>query len=145
MNNIKTLSLFLFSLLLLCANPAAAVQQHGGAEGLVSHEIGHILFITGMGYLLFWVYRLRMTGGGWAPFKIFLWLILAWNVLTFTGHWMHELVDPGKFVLADGEITHFSITSLFDFFFYLTRLDHLLLIPSFFFLLLALKKWSQPA
>jgi hypothetical protein len=144
LNKNKSLSLFLFSLLVLGAEPAAAVQQHGGAEGLVSHEIGHILFIAGMGYLLFWVYRLRMTGGGWYPFKLFLWLILAWNVLTFTGHWMHELVDPGKFVLTDGEITHFSITTLFDFLFYLTRLDHLLLVPAFFFLFLALKKWSQP-
>jgi len=98
-----------------------------------------------MGYLLFWVYRLRMSSGGWTSFKIFLWLILAWNILTFTGHWMHELVDPGKFVLANGEISHFSITTLFDFFFYLTHLDHLLLVPSFLFLLLALKKWGQPA
>ena len=39
----------------------------------------------------------------------------------------------------------YSIDSLFDLFFYLTRLDHLVLLPSFLFLLLALKKWSRPA
>ena len=139
------LSLFLFFSLFLWAEPVAAIQQHGGAEGLISHEIGHILFITGMGFLLFWVYRLRMSGGGWTHFKIFLWLILLWNVLTFTGHWMGEMVAPGKFVVTDSGITQFYITSLFDLFFYLTRLDHLLLIPSFLFLLLALKKWNQPA
>jgi hypothetical protein len=138
------LSLFLLSLTLLWSDPAGAVQQHGGAEGLVSHEIGHILFITGMGYLLFWVYRLRMTGGGWAEFKVFLWLILCWNFLTFSGHWMREAVDPEKFIRVDGKITGYSIDSLFDLFFYLTRLDHLVLLPCFLFLLLALKKWSRP-
>ena len=141
----KHLSLFLLSLGLLWADPAGAVQQHGGTEGLVSHEIGHILFIVGMGYLLFWVYRLRMTASGWPQFKVFLWLILCWNLLTFSGHWMRELVNPEKFIRIDGEITGYSIDGLFDFFFYLTRLDHLVLVPAFLFLLLALKKWSRPA
>jgi hypothetical protein len=136
---------FILSLTLLWAEPAGAVQQHGGTEGLVSHEIGHILFIIGMGYLLFWVYRLRMTGAGWSEFKVFLWLILCWNFLTFSGHWMGEVVDPEKFIRINGEITGYSLDSLFDFFFYLTRLDHLVLVPSFFFLLLALKRWSHPA
>ena len=136
-------SLFLLSLILLWADQAGAVQQHGGTEGLVSHEIGHILFIIGMGYLLFWVCRLRMTGGGWLEFKVFLWLILCWNLLTFSGHWMREVVGPEQFIRIDGEITGYSIDNLFDFFFYLTRLDHLVLVPSFLFLLVALKKWSR--
>ena len=36
----------------LWAVPAFAVQAHGGAEGLISHQVGHILFIFGMVYLL---------------------------------------------------------------------------------------------
>ena len=31
------------------AMPVYAVQGHGGSEGLVSHQVGHILFISGMG------------------------------------------------------------------------------------------------
>lgn len=122
---------------------AAAVQQHGGAEGLVTHQIGHLLFIAGMGYLLVHVSKFRMRTPGWLEFRIFLWLLLFWNFLTFSGHWMDEIVDPGKFGRFGGAVSSFSVQNFFDFFFYLSRLDHLILVPSFLFLLLALKKWRR--
>lgn len=125
------------------AHHAWAVQAHGGAEGLISHQIGHILFIMGMGYLLFRLYRIPTTGVGWFEFKVFLWLIIAWNLLTFAGHWMNEFVAPEKYIQSEGRTTAFAITNFMDAFFYLTRLDHLLLLPSFAFLLLALRKWRM--
>jgi len=127
----------------LPAFPAFAVQQHGGAEGLVSHQIGHILFISGMIYLLYRVYHNRMSGPGWFEFKSFLWLIIMWNILTFSGHWMRELVKSERFFKEGAQVIGFSITDTFDAFFYLTRLDHLLLVPSFLFLFFALQKWSR--
>jgi|GEM_PF-1408066 len=127
--------------LTLLTTPSWAVQAHGGAEGLVSHQIGHALFILGMGYLLFRLYRIQMKGSGWFEFKVFLWVIIAWNLLTFSGHWMHECVSPGKFIKSDGSTISFTISSFTDAYFYLTRLDHLLLVPSFAFLVLALRKW----
>jgi len=130
-----------FGSLLLPAIPAWAVQAHGGAEGLVSHQLGHVLFVIGMGYLLFRLQRLQISGLDWLEFKIFLWLLIAWNILTFSGHWMHECMAPGKFIKSDGHIVSFSVASVSDAYFYLTRLDHLLLVPSFIFLLLALRKW----
>jgi hypothetical protein len=138
---LRVLGTFFF--LVLQAFPAWAVQAHGGAEGLVSHQIGHVLFTIGMGYLLFRVYRLQIEGLDWLEFKIFLWLIIAWNFLTFTGHLMHEFVAPEKFITSDGHILSFSVTSFSDAYFYLTRLDHLLLVSSFIFLLLALRKWRS--
>jgi len=120
---------------------AGAVQVHGGAEGLVAHQIGHVLFIIGMAYLLFRLYRKDLTGPGTTEFKVFLWLILAWNFLTFSGHWMHEFVPPEKYLISNGITVSFSMTNLVEAYFYLTRLDHLLLVPSFIFLLLALLKW----
>lgn len=135
------LSLGIF-LALTIPEHARAVQVHGGAEGLVSHQIGHILFIVGMAYLLFRLYRTQVTGPGWFEFKGFLWLIIVWNFITFSGHWMHELMGQDKFVNAGGHIVAFKATSLFDAFFYITRLDHLLLVPSFILLLLALRKWE---
>ena len=132
-----------FVLLTIEVNPVWAVQAHGGAEGLVAHQIGHMLFVIGMGYLLFRLYRVRMKGLGWLEFKLFLWLIIAWNFLTFSGHWMNEFVAAEKFVKSDGTTIAFSITNFADAYFYLTRLDHLFLVPSFAFLLLALQKWRQ--
>ena len=126
----------------LCRPMSAwAVQAHVGAEGLVSHQIGHILFCTGMSYLLCRLHQRQMKGPDWLEFKIFLWLIILWNILTFSGHWMHEFMPPEKFMKADEAIHAFSVTGLADAYFYLTRLDHLLLVPSFIFLLLALRKW----
>jgi len=125
------------------AMPVYAVQGHGGTEGLVSHQIGHILFISGMGYLLYRVYSFRIKDPGWFEFKGFLWLIILWNILTFSGHWMREIVNPARFISQGNQVTAFIITDSFDAFFYLTRLDHILLVPSFIFLLLALQKWRR--
>lgn len=108
----------------------------------MSHQLGHILFLTGMGYLLFRVYRSHVTGPGWFEFKGFLWLIIFWNILTFAGHCMDEVVDLHKFTTIGGDPVAFRITDWSDSFFYLTRLDHLLLVPSFIMLLLALRKWE---
>jgi hypothetical protein len=128
---------------MLAAAPAWAVQTHGGLEGLVSHQIGHLLFTFGMGYLLFRLHSLHPKGVGWRSFKIFLWLLIAWNVTTFSGHWMDELVAKEKFITAHGLTLAFKIENLQDALYYLTRLDHLILIPSFIFLLLTLRKWRM--
>ncbi|MCF6186854.1 MAG: hypothetical protein L3J49_05165 [Desulfobulbaceae bacterium] len=128
--------------LLFSAAQAHAVQVHGGAEGLVSHQLGHLLFTLAMVVLLFRLGRSRLQGSGWHQFKGFLWLIIFWNVLTFTGHWMHHSVGSNHFIRVNNQITAFQINSGFDLIFYLTRLDHLLLVPAFILLLLAIRNWS---
>ena len=132
-----------FAILIMEANHAWAVQAHGGQEGLVSHQIGHVLFTIGMGHLLFRLYYTKITGQGWLEFKVFLWLIIAWNFLTFTGHWMNEIMAAEKYIKSDGTTIAFTITNFMDAYFYLTRLDHLILVPSFVFFLLALRKWRM--
>lgn len=132
---------FIFLALTLQANSAWAVQTHSGTEGLVSHQIGHLLFAIGMGYLLIRLRSMRKISSGWREFKIFIWLLIAWNVMTFSGHWMNELVAEDKFIKSHASTLSFTIESFSDVIYYLTRLDHLLLVPSFAFLLLALRKW----
>lgn len=129
---------------LLSTSPAWAVQTHGGAEGLVSHQLGHFLFIVGMGYLLYRLLAMRHDGPGWFEFKTFLWLLLLWNLLTFSGHWLNEYVAKEKFFKVNASIISFTIETPQDALYYLTRLDHLILVPSFTFLLLALRKWRMP-
>lgn len=122
---------------------AWAVQQHGGAEGLVAHEIGHILFISGMLFLLYRLRRPATSGYGWFEFKLFLVLIILWNVLTFYGHWHQEVLNPDKYIRLHGKITGFKMNGLIDGLFYLSRLDHLLLLPAFLCLMFALLKWRK--
>ncbi|MBU0675695.1 MAG: hypothetical protein KJ950_13720 [Proteobacteria bacterium] len=123
--------------------PAMAVQAHGGSEGLVAHQIGHLLFIIGMGYLLLRSLYLRLNTQGWPYFKGFLAFILSWNLLTFTGHWLNESVDPGKYLKVDGQLAGFTVNGFTDLIFYFSRLDHLLLVPAFVLLLMALKRWRS--
>ena len=138
-------SLILITITLLWPSSVLAVQGHGGAEGLVAHQIGHALFVVGIGYLLYKIYLARFSDPGWLEFKAFLWLLISWNFLTFTGHWMREFVDQSKFSKVDGYVVAMTIDGPWDAFFYLTRLDHLFLVPSFLLLLLALRKWRwQP-
>ncbi|PLX72337.1 MAG: hypothetical protein C0615_12270 [Desulfuromonas sp.] len=139
LNRIFLLFIFFSSV----ASPTWAVQAHGGAEGLVSHQIGHILFTIGMAYLLLRLRTIRFQKKGWFEFKLFLVLLIAWNIMTFTGHWMNEIVPAEKFVKSQNHTATFRIDNLFDGIYYATRLDHLILVPSFLFLLVALKKWRR--
>ncbi len=129
--------------LLFSAAQAQAVQVHSSAEGLISHQLGHLLFTLAMVVLLFRLNRSRLLGAGWYEFKGFLRFIIFWNILTFTGHWMQHGIASSRFIRLNNQITAFRITNGFDFFFYLTRLDHLLLVPAFILLLLAIRKWGM--
>ena len=130
-------------IVLLRPSSALAVQAHGGAEGLVVHQIGHLLFILGISYLFYRVDLARFKDPGWFEFKTFLRVLILWNLLTFTGHWMREFVDPGKFSKVDNHVVAMTIAGPWDAFFYLTRLDHLLLVPAFLLLFMALRKWRR--
>ena len=137
--------IFVYALILffcLLAAPVWAVQSHGGAEGLVSHQLAHLLFIVGVFFLLVHLVRLKFGGQGWRQFYLFLTLIIFWNVLTFSGHWLNEYVGRGKLIKHSGQPIAFVPEGFLDYFYYLSRMDHLLLVPAFAFLLIALKKWK---
>jgi hypothetical protein len=142
----KTLLLLLISgCEILGAQKAWAVQAHGGAEGLVSHQIGHLFFLLGAGCLLWQVISRDLKGKGWSSFRAFLWLICLWNVLTFAGHWARETLDPSQFVREGRQIEAFIVSDGADILFYIANLDHLILIPALFCLAIALKKWKHSA
>jgi len=140
---VYSITIGIFALSIMVATPAWAVQSHTGTEGLVSHQIGHFLFAIGMGTLLLRLYFIQIKGDGWFAFKSFLWLLLAWNIMTFAGHWMNALVAEEKFLEANSRTISFTIESFQDVLYYCTRFDHLILVPSFAFLLAALRKWRR--
>ena len=109
----------------------------------MSHQIGHFLFAIGMGSLLLRLNFMQIKGDGWFEFKFFLWLLLAWNIMTFAGHWMNAFVAEEKFLEANSRTISFTIENFQDALYYFTRFDHLILVPSFAFLLAALRKWSR--
>ncbi len=131
--------------ILFCIHPlpAWAVQGHGDPEGLVAHLVGHLLFVTAILFLLYHCHRQRLTTGGWRHFRPFLWLILAWNLQTASGHVLREYIPAERFLTANGRITAFQVTTLTDAWFYFTRLDHLLMVPALVLLLASLLEWRK--
>ncbi len=134
---------FLLVTLFFPVAQAYGVQSHGGIEGLVSHQLGHFLFTFAMVVLLLQLSEFSLAGPGWNEFRGFLWCIIFWNLLTFAGHLMREEVAAESFTRHDGHVIAFQIDNFSNLLFYLTRLDHLLLVPAFFLLLLSIKKWGQ--
>jgi len=133
----------LLPLFVLPALPAYAVQVHGGVEGLVSHQIGHIFFAGGMLFLLLTSYQSRWSGAGWDRFKCFLRLTIVWNILTFTGHWLQTGIGDDKFVRAGGQVVGFRVETFRDVCFYFSCLDHLILLPALLCLSVALRQWVK--
>ena len=129
--------------LILVASPAWAVQNHGGAEGLVAHQLGHLAFVGGIMVLLYYIRHNRLNDAGWRFFSLFFWLLLAWNSMAFTNHWLHNHIPPDHFIVNNGHCSAMTITNLTDLIFYLSAFDHLLLVPALLLLLLALRFWEK--
>lgn len=127
--------------LLFFPGAALAVQHHGGMEGLVSHEIGHVLFMAGLIMFLVWIRGYHEKG--WPAFRSSLFLLLLWNVLTFSGHLLYEMQDGSGFIRDGGRTVAFHAGSAADLYLYLTRFDHVLLLPAMIFLFIALRQWSS--
>ena len=62
-------------------------------------------------------------------------LFVLWNVVAFVGHWSEVLLIPQAFRGQQGDLSQSLIMSRFSaWIYYLTRLDHLVLVPAFFLL-----------
>jgi hypothetical protein len=124
-------------------SPAWAAQEHGVAEGMVVHQLGHVLFVIGMFYPLYRINLQKPQEPGWGCFKAFLWTIILWNVIAFVSHWLGAKISPEQYLTERGTITGLRIDSAADAIFYLCMLEHLVLAPSLLFLLLALRQWNR--
>ncbi len=120
---------------------ALAVQEHSGIAGLVSHELGHLLFLSGI--IIFFIWIRSYHERGWPAFRSCLGFLLAWNILTVSGHILQEFQDQSRFIRSGDKIIGYNAESLLDFYFYLTLLDHFLLVPAFALLLTALLQWRS--
>lgn len=122
---------------------AHAVQEHRDPEGLISHLLGHLLFIAGLVFLLTHMKWKNMLGTGWKRFKCFFIIIISWNLLTFFSHLQDRFVSEENFIQNNKRITGFIANEPLDFLYYASKFDHLLLIPAFVCLAIALRKWGQ--
>jgi hypothetical protein len=134
---------FVLALVSLGPRSAGAVQIHGGAEGLVAHELGHILFAIGLVYILLAVSPARWGRAGRRQYQAFLVLAITWNALTFTGHWLQHSLQLAPVVRATDGVRILVARDGWDWLYYLTYLDHLLLVPALALLVVALRRWRR--
>lgn len=140
---LATPAIAVFVALCCQVSPAWAAQEHGSSEGMVVHQIGHVLFIIGMLYPLYRINLQKPKEPGWNYFKGFLWAVCLWNLVAFVTHWLGDNISPDQYLREGGAITGLRIDSATDLIYYLCMLEHLVLAPSLLLLLLALRQWNR--
>ncbi len=137
------MSLFLL-LLILTVSPgtAWAVQSHGAPEGLYVHQLAHIFYTAAMCYLFWGVRQSKFESRGWRFLQIFCVLMVLWNIVAFTGHFLASYVASADFVRDGGYLSTKlqGPLTMVKRVYYFIMLDHLLSVPALFFLYLAMKK-----
>ncbi len=121
--------------------PTLALQTHGPPEGLYVHQLAHLFFAAA---LLFLIWQIKYEGlAGLPGFRQIRWacgLFVLWNVIAFLGHWSEILLVPQAFQGQQGDMSQRLIMSRFPaWIYYVTQLDHLILVPAFFLLSRGLK------
>jgi hypothetical protein len=121
---------------------ALALQPHGPPEGLYVHQIAHILFAGAMMFLLYYLRKEQLPGLWW-----FTWagiLFILWNLNALVGHTAEVYVETKDFL---GTPAHLSRRLLMSgpvtWTYYITKLDHLILLPAFILMYLGIKALAQ--
>ncbi len=135
--------------LLLCGAPdnAWALQAHGAKEGIYVHQMAHILFMAALAYLYWHTRRTQEpTDKGWKYLQIFCIFLFFWNILAFTGHEALAHLGSGDFAALHSwrERLVAPITPV-KALYYITKMDHFLVVPALWALVLSLRSFYQEA
>lgn len=136
----------ILSIVLFCRE-AWALQTHGGAEGVVVHQLAHFQYLGALGYLLWDIRRSSFSGVGWQYLQHFCWLMMIWNGIAFVGHFAQMSLPENAISTEDGYLSALLLLPV-DFgkwIYYVTALDHLVITPALFFLFLAMRSFSRAA
>ncbi len=126
---------------LVLPDNAWALQSHGPPEGLYVHQMAHVHFFLALGYLYWDIRRSSFAGKGWRYLLIFCLFMICWNVVAFVGHAVAPHVD-GQTISTVGGYLNSRIIGPHTFhtiIFYITKLDHFVLVPALFFLFLGMR------
>ena len=120
---------------------AWALQSHGAPEGLYVHQMAHIFVSLAMTYWFWDIRRSSFAGKGWKYLQVFCVLMLAWNILAFTGHTVAINLNAEHISSAAGYLNSRIVgpITLQKSIFYITKVDHFLLVPALFFLFIGVR------
>jgi hypothetical protein len=137
----SVLSVAVCALFLAIAEPAWAFQSHPSPEGLYAHQMAHVIFLSAMGILAYWLQVNGFTKErGWRLIQVACLFFLAWNAIAALGHWIEEGLSPVIMVGPPDWRQKIRLASdPWSIAYYVLKLDHLVSIPAMVCLVLGLK------
>jgi hypothetical protein len=140
-NKFTPIVLLLPIALLLLPDQAWALQSHGPPEGIYVHQLAHLFFAAALGYLFWDIGRNAFPGKGWRYLQIFCILMILWNLLAFSGHWLGFHIADSDILRPSGYFSSQIIgpISSIKLIYFSATLDHLLSLPALFFLFMSLR------
>jgi hypothetical protein len=123
------------------AENAWALQSHVAPEGIYVHQMAHVLFMASLAYLYWHTRRTQERESmGWKYLQVFCFLMALWNILAFTGHEAFEHLISADFI--DKNTWNEQLAAPITFvkaLYYVTKMDHFLMVPGLFALVLSLR------
>ena len=125
---------------------ATAFQSHPAPEGLYVHQLAHWFFILAMGMLAYWLQANSFTREkGWRLIQVSCILLILWNLVAFTGHWVEEMI-PNTVISGEPDWTQrIVVDSVWTGLYYAFKLDHLMQVPAVICLLLGIRSLYKHA
>lgn len=145
---IRTRIGFLVTLGYLFFSPtaAAAFQSHPGPEGLYAHQLAHIFFILAMAFLAYWLQVNGFTRErGWRLIQVSCLLLILWNLVAFTGHWVEERISDAVISGEPDWTQRIVVDSAWTAAYYALKLDHLVQVPAMMCLVLGIRSLFKHA
>jgi len=124
----------LFALLLISPPQALALSLQWPTEGSYVRQTAHLLFAAAMLFFIREIYYTGLQRFGGFRLLIWSWGILAlWNLNAFVGNWS-EWALSNPVILGHGISRRLLMSDANSWLFYLTQIDHFLLLPPAFYL-----------
>ena len=92
--NITGLVFLIGTVMLVSPSDLWATQAHGGSEGIVAHQLGHLFFMVSMGMFVYWLGKGRIfSHRGWRYIMMFAILLVVWNLDVVVMHFLDEQAE----------------------------------------------------
>ncbi|MCP4021281.1 MAG: hypothetical protein GY729_05520 [Desulfobacteraceae bacterium] len=114
-----------------------ATQLHASAEGIITHQIGHIFFLISMLVLMFTIKGKGLDRQkGWRLIQISAFFFILWNLDAVFAHFFDNQIHAVKFEdisFGSMRIVTQSDSPLLALLYYVLKMDHLLCVPAMLF------------
>lgn len=120
----------------LFGKTAFATQLHVTSEGIITHQIGHTVFLFSMVVLIFTIRGKKLENQkGWRLIQYAALFFILWNLDTLFAHFLdNQIMIVSTQTLSFKTFIVDAKNPIIAWVYYFLKLDHLLCVPAMFFL-----------